>query len=104
MLGFHLKTAFYALSDLGLVRSKRHFSRTYLGRGWSYFRDIEQRDRDSFRVPPATVGLLRSRLQALVSFLPREAAAEIERVIAEIDQHTAVADALGYRSRRAQAS
>lgn len=100
MLGFQLKNTFKSLFKLGLVRSKRHFSRTYLGRGWSYLRDIEQRERDGFRVPPATVSLLRARLQALASFLPSRAAAEIERVIAEIDQHTAVTDTLGYRFRR----
>lgn len=100
MLGLHLRMTFRDLSNLGLVRSKRHFSRTYLGRGWSYLRDIEQRDRDEFRVPPATVSLLRARLQALVNLLSPEAADQIKRVIMQIDQHNFVSDTLGYRSRR----
>ncbi len=100
MLGFYLTDVFSSLSDLGLVRSKRHFSRQFLGHGWSYLRDIEQRDRDEFRVPPATVYLLRARLQALTSFLPAGIAGEVEHVVAKIDQHTGVADMLGYRFRK----
>lgn len=100
MLGFQLKAVFSDLMCLGVVRSKRHFSRTYLGRGWSYLRDIEQRKRDEFRVPPATVRLLRARLQALIGFLPAGIAREIEQVVAKIDQHTSVADVLGYRFRK----
>ena len=100
MLGFHIKETYSVLLDLGLVRSKRHFSRAYLGRGWSYVRDIEQRDRNEFRLPPATIRLLRARLQALTSFLPVGIAGEIERVVAKIDQHTDVSDMLGYRFRK----
>ena len=100
MLGLYLRDVFLSLSELGLVRSKRQFSRQFLGHGWSYLRDIEQRDRDEFRVPPETVCLLRARLQALTGFLPTGIAGEIERIVARIDQHTDVADMLGYRFRK----
>lgn len=98
-MGFHLTETYEDLSNLGLVRSKRHFSRV-LGHHWSYVRDVEQRDKDEFRVPPATVERLRARLGALTPFLSNGSASEVERIIAKIDQHTAVADHLGYRFRK----
>jgi hypothetical protein len=98
MMGLHLTETYKALSELGLVRSKRHFSRV-LGHHWSYLRDVEKRDNDAFRVPPVTVERLRVHLLALTGFLPSRSASEIEQVIGRIDQHTAVADHLGYRSR-----
>lgn len=94
-MGFQLIETYEALSDLGLVRSKRHFSRL-LGHHWSYLRDVERRDNDAFRVPSVTVERLRTRLHALIPFLSRRSAAEVEQVVARIDQHTAVADHLGY--------
>ena len=96
MMGFHLIQTYERLSDLGLLRSKRHFSRL-LGHHWSYLRDVEQRDNDEFRVPQATVERLRTHLQALTHFLPSRTAAEIEQVIARIDQHTSVAGLLARR-------
>lgn len=100
MLGFHLSSVFNDLSKIGLVRSKRHFSKAYLGHGVNYLRDVEQRGRDEFRVPTLTVERLCTRLRALIPFLSGESAAEIERVVARIDQQTGVADWLGYRFRK----
>lgn len=100
MLGFHLSSVFNYLSKIGVVRSKRHFSRAYLGHGVNYLRDVEQRSRDEFRVPTPTVEHLRARLRALIPFLSGESAAEIERVVVQIDQQTGVADWLGYRFRK----
>lgn len=96
MMGFHLTEIYTSLSDLGLVRSKRQFSRM-LGHHWSYLRDVEQRADETFRVPPVTVERVRTRLRALIEFMPKRHAAEIEQVIARIDQHAAVADVLGRR-------
>ena len=95
MMGFHLIELYHDLSKLGLVRSKRQLSRA-LGHHWSYVRDVEQRDKNEFRVPPVAVARLRAHLQALVPFLSRGSAAEVERIVAKIDQHTTVADHLGY--------
>ncbi|CAA2157183.1 hypothetical protein MBRA_02587 [Methylobacterium brachiatum] len=95
-MGFHLTEIYSALSDLGLVRSKRHFSRM-LGHHWSYLRDVEQRADETFRVPPMTVERVRTHLHELIEFMPKKHAAEIEQVIARIDQHSAVADVLARR-------
>lgn len=100
MLGFHLTITFDALSRLGLVRSKRHFSRTYLGHGSHYLRDVEQRGRDHFRVPRQTVEYLRARLASLVPYLSAEPAAQVKRLIDEVDQQSEVADWLGLMPRR----
>jgi hypothetical protein len=95
MMGFHLTETYVALSELGVVRSKRHFSRV-LGHHWSYLRDVEQRGNDAFRVPPVTVERLRTHLCALIPFLSRRSAAEIEQAVAIIDKHEAVANYLQY--------
>lgn len=93
MMGFHLLEVYYILHDAGLTRSKRDLSRA-LDRHWSYVRDVEQRDRDEFQVPLATVERLRTLLQALIPFLSKGSAAEVERIVSRIDQHTAVTLAL----------
>jgi len=98
MMGFHLIEVFYKLHDLGLVRSKRHFSRT-LGHHWSYVRDVEQRSDDRFRVPSTTVDRLVTHLQAFMPFVSKRMAAEIDGVVVTVQQHTTVADCLGYRLR-----
>ncbi|MGU3466875.1 hypothetical protein ACLBXO_18670 [Methylobacterium sp. C33D] len=96
MMGFHLTEVYEALSDLGLVRSKRHFSRV-LGHHWSYLRDVEKRNNDAFRAPPETVARLRTYLLALTEFLSKASAAEIGRIVARIDQHIAISEVLARR-------
>lgn len=100
-MGFHLVEVFYKLRTLGVVRSKRQFSRT-LGHHWSYVRDVEQRSDDQFRVPSMTVDCLVAHLRALTPFVSKEMAAEIDGVVAKVQQHTDVADCLGYRLRNSK--
>jgi hypothetical protein len=94
MLGFHLTELFDTLRRSGIVRSKRHFSTFYLGRGPHYLRDVQQRERGNFRVPSKTVEHLCGRLSVLIPFLSPAAAAEIEDIVKLIEQHTNVVQAL----------
>lgn len=96
MLGFKLIKIYYNMSDMGLVRSKRHFSREYLLRGWSYLREFECRDRHSVRVPEKTVAALRARLRAIAHYTSGSVRLELEQLIAAINRDTRVADLLGY--------
>lgn len=97
MLGFKLIALYYGMSDMGLVRSKRQFSREYLLRGWSYLREFECRDRDAVRVPEKTVAALRARLRAIAHHTSGSVRAELEQLITAIDRDTRVADLLGYQ-------
>ena len=97
MHGQNLKTVYSNLSLMGLLRSKRQFSRDFLGRGWTYLRDFEQRDRDDVRVPAKTVTALRARLHAVARLVPPGVRCRLDEVIAAIDRDTRIADLLGYR-------
>ena len=97
MRGYRLRKVYNALSTMGLVRNKRQFSREFLGRGWSYLRDVEQRDRDDVRIPPKTIMVLQTRLRAVARFVSPQIATEIEQVIATIERDSQIADLLGYR-------
>ncbi|MXQ10951.1 DUF6626 family protein [Microvirga makkahensis] len=97
MLARNLMNAYKMMRALGLVRSKRDYSRRWLGRGQTYLRDYELRGRDFVQVPAATVTRLRSRLRAVADRVPAGIRTEIEAVIATIDQGTAVADLLARR-------
>ena len=101
MLGRCLGIIYLSLREMGLVRSKRAFSRTYLSRGWSYMRDLEHRGRQDAKVPAATIRALRGRLKAVARLLPPSLKVEVERVIAVIDRDAEIADLLDYgRGRR----
>lgn len=97
MLGSNLKSTYTVLVELGLVRSKRQFSRDYLARGWSYLREYEQRDRDAVAVSESTVLVLRTRLNMVARLVPPGIAAEIGEVIKTIDRDAHVARVLGLR-------
>ena len=97
MRGHNLEIIYAKLSALGLVRSKRHFSRDFLGRGWSYLRDFEQRDRSDVRVPLRTVSTLRARLHAVARLVPPGIRSRLDEVVAAIDRDTRIADLLGYQ-------
>lgn len=96
MLGKTLIDLYYALSALGMVRSKRDFSRRFLNRGLTYFRDFEQRNRLGVRVPFRSVRALRTRLQAISRLLPKATASEVVKLIDQIDRACRIADQLGY--------
>jgi hypothetical protein len=84
--------------DLGMTRSKPDFSQKWLGRGKTYVRDFTFREgREWVRVSTPTITTLRTRLRAVADRMPRGIRAEIEGVIAFIDQSTVVADLLSRR-------
>jgi hypothetical protein len=97
MLDRNLTNSYKMMFNLGLVRSKRDYSRRWLGRGQTYLRDFELRDRDFVRVPPITVTRLRTRLRAVADRVPKGLRTEIEAVIDAIDQGVAVANLLSRR-------
>jgi hypothetical protein len=97
MLACSLTNAYQIMLKLGLVRSKRDYSRRWLGRGQTYLRDYELRGRDFVQVPTITVTRLRTRLRAVADRVPAGIRMEIEAVIDTIDQGTAVADLLSRR-------
>jgi len=99
MRGYNLRMIYNTLQAMGLVRSKRQYSRDYLGRGWSYLREFEQRDRDDVRVSATTITTLQIRLRAVARYVPPTIAAEINQVIAAIERDSRIADMLGYRGR-----
>lgn len=92
MFGAHLKKHYQSLRALGLVRSQRDFSRTWLGRGVHYLRNIEPRDRGWRRLAPATTARLREHLVAVAARVPVGVAAEIRAVIEELDRDAVVAN------------
>ncbi|MBB4041814.1 hypothetical protein GGR34_003495 [Microvirga flocculans] len=94
MLGISLKNTYYALHDLGLVRSKYDYCRRFLGRGPTYLKDYDREGRDVARVPSKTVTTLRTRLCAIAERVPAVTAAEIMSVVQEIDRACQVADLL----------
>ncbi|KQQ09566.1 hypothetical protein ASF56_24950 [Methylobacterium sp. Leaf122] len=100
MRGYNLKSIYLILLAMGLVRSKRQFSREWLLRGWSYLREFDQRDRDEVRVPAKTVAVLRARLRAVARLTPGGVRTDLEQVIAVIDRDTHVADLLSYGRNR----
>jgi predicted secreted Zn-dependent protease len=97
MLGYNLIRTYDSLVSIGLVRSKRQFSRDYLSRGWSFLRDYEQRDRDGVVVSNPTVLALRTRLKAVAQLTPPGIADEINQVITAIDRDSQVTAILGLR-------
>lgn len=96
MMGNTLIWVYGRLFEMGVARSRQDFSARYLGRGVTYFRDFQHRDRRWVRVPSNTVVVLRARLTALARVLPRDAAQEVLEVVARIDRCGRIADELGY--------
>ena len=96
MTGNSLVYVFQALFCAGVVRSKRDFSRRFLGRGVTYLRDFEQRERMGVRVPPRTVVTLHRRLEAIVRLLPPEPAHELLQVLGRIERDCRIVTDLGY--------
>lgn len=91
MFGAHLIENYTAMRDLGLVRSKRDYARRWLGRGKTFLKDYEFRDRGWRRVSPAAIGLLRENLTTVAARLPSAVADEIKALIDRIDRDERVA-------------
>lgn len=91
MYGVHLLQSYALLRDLGLVRCKRDFAQRWLGRGKTFVRDFEFRDRGWQRVSPTTTGRLKKNLAGVAVRSPSAVAREIEAVIATIDRDERVA-------------
>lgn len=99
MFGSHLEKHYENLRALGLVRSSRHFSRTWLGRSPHYLRNIGPRDRGWRPLSSATTARLRERLEAVAAQVPVGVAAEIKAVIDELDHDTHIAATMtGWRT------
>jgi hypothetical protein len=96
MRGYNLKKIYSTLRAIGLIRSKRQFSRDWLNRGWSYLRDIETRHRDDLQVAPKTVAILRARVSAVARLTPPRLRSELEAVVASIDSAMQTVRMLGY--------
>lgn len=96
MTGYTLVFVCNSLMELGIARSKHDFSRRLLGRGVTYLRDFEHRDRHGVRVPPRTLATLCERLNALAGLLPTGAAREVREVLTRIEQDCRITQELGY--------
>ena len=94
ILGVILITTYEKMRDLGLVRSKRDYSRRWLGRGETYLRDLQFKGRDGAIIPASTVTALRMRLKCVSQQAPTGVKLEIDAVIASIDQGIRIADLL----------
>ena len=91
MFGVHLLQNYTALRDLGLVRSKRDYARRWLGRGKTFIKDYEFRDRGWRRVSPAATALLRRNLIGVAARSPSAVAREIGALIDRMDRDERVA-------------
>lgn len=92
MYGHRLLSLFEALRILGVVETHRAFAR-WMGRGPDYVRDLRRLGGHS-RVHPSTISCLREKLMRLANEVPSGIAADIEAIIATIDQDLAISRAL----------
>lgn len=99
MYGAQLLRHYWIMRELGLVRSKRDFAVRWLGRGKTYLRDVEFRDRTWRRVSPVTTARLRADLISVARRSPAAVADEIAQVLAAMDRDEVVAHALDGRRR-----
>lgn len=90
MYGIHLLQNYATLHDLGLVRCKRDYAKRWLGRGKTFLRDYEHRDRSWCRVSPVTTARLRKNLIGVAARSPSAIADEIKALIAAIDRDECV--------------
>jgi predicted transcriptional regulator len=91
MLGRNLIDIFEAMRDAGLVKSRVHFSKRWLGRGGTYYRDFQHRpERLDLKVANRTVATLRGRLLAVAALSSKRVADRIDRIIDDIDSSSRV--------------
>lgn len=91
MFGVHLLQNYTALRDLGLVRCKRDYAKRWLGRGKTFVKDYEFRDRGWRRVSPTTTAQLRRNLTSVAARSPSAVAREIRALIDRMDRDERVA-------------
>lgn len=90
MDAMNLLTVYDRMRHLGMVATKREFSRDWLGKSWSYLRDFTEDDRLHATVPHGVVMRLRERLAAVADRTPAGAAREIRSVVETIDRASMV--------------
>jgi hypothetical protein len=91
MFGAHLIENYITMRDLGLVRCKRDYAKRWLGRGKTFVKDYEFRDRGWRRVSPAATALLRQNLIGVAARSPSTVAREIRALIDRMDRDERVA-------------
>lgn len=91
MFGVHLLQNYVVMRDLGLVRSKRDYATRWLGRGKTFLKDYEFRDRDWRRVSPTTTAQLRRNLTSVAARSPSAVAREIRMLLNRMDRDERVA-------------
>jgi hypothetical protein len=72
------------MRSIGLVASKREFSRSWCGKSQTYVADYIEDDRLGAMVPSVVVRRLRERLTAVAAHVPKGAAREIMTLVDEI--------------------
>jgi len=93
MLGRNLIDTFEAMREAGLVKSRVHFSRRWLGRGQTYYRDFQHRpERLDLKVSDRTVAALRGRLLAVAALSSKRVADRIDKIVADIDSACRVSE------------
>jgi hypothetical protein len=88
----NLLTVYDRMRHLGMVATKREFSRDWLGKSWSYLRDFVEDDRLYATVPYSVVTRLRERLAAVARLTPAGVARDIKAMVEAIDRAVMVQD------------
>lgn len=84
--GHQIETYYHRLREIGLVRSRRDYSRRWLRRAETYLHDLVGKRRGGCLVGPDALRHLRERLGAVADLSPPGPAAEVRAVLAEIDR------------------
>lgn len=98
MHGFQLVRIYEEMKNLGLVRSREQFSRSWCGRHPGYLRDYLRREGATMRVSVQTIQCVRLRLAEAGSLLPPDLRDRVQAFDAAILRDMRVADLLGRRS------
>ena len=90
MHAYTLTMIYERMRKLGLIASKREFSKIWCGKGRTYLRDYIDDDRLHATVPHHVVTRLRDRLTAVADRTPAGVAREVREVVETIDRATMV--------------
>ena len=91
MYGHQIEKLYFRLRALGLVKSKRHYGKVWLGCAQTMMHDMQAMKRLNSVVRRVAVDHLRASLDALASIVPLRVAHELEAVIDEIDRDVRIA-------------
>ena len=86
-----LRKVLEEMTTLGLVKSKRQFSREWLGQGATYVSDYKVKCREDAVISNAAIQTLVQRLNDTAALCGRLTSARIEAVIREIERERRVA-------------